>query len=48
MQDKEHLESEVLRSLTIVSELTSLKCIKRDMEAKIEELKDELDEANMK
>ena len=50
MQDKEDLESELLSksSLTTESELTSLKRIKRDMEAKIEELEDELDESNMK
>jgi len=29
-------------------ELTSLKRIRRDMESKIEELEDELDEANVK
>ncbi len=51
VQEKEDLESEVLNSTTSAStesELTSLKRMKRDMEAKIEELEDELDEANVK
>ncbi len=51
LQEKEDLESEVLSrssTLTTESELTSLKRIKRDMETKLEELEDELDEANMK
>jgi len=50
LQEKEDLESEVLSrtSMTTESELTSLKRIKRDMETKLEELEDELDEANMK
>ena len=49
-QEKEDLESEVLShtSKTAESELTSLKRIKRDMELKIEELEDELDEVNLK
>ncbi len=51
VQEKEDLESEVLCSTTSAStesELTSLKRMKRDMEAKIEELEEELDEANVK
>ena len=49
-QEKEDLESELLSrsAMTTESELTSLKRIKRDMETKLEELEDELDEANMK
>lgn len=50
-QEKEDLESELLStttSTTTESELTSLKRIKRDMEAKIMELEDELDEASLK
>ena len=49
-QEKEDLESEVLShtSQTAESEITSLKRMKRDMELKIEELEDELDEVNLK
>lgn len=49
-QEKEDLESEVLShtSKTAESEITSLKRMKRDMELKIEELEDELDEVNLK
>jgi len=49
-QEKEDVESELLSrsAMTTESELTSLKRIKRDMETKLEELEDELDEANMK
>ncbi len=50
-QEKEDLEAELLSSsstLTSESELMSLKRIKRDMESKVMELEDELDEANMK
>ncbi len=51
VQEKDDLESEVLSSTTSAStesEMTSLKRMKRDMETKIEELEDELDEANVK
>ncbi len=51
VQEKEDLESEVLSSTTSAStesEMTSLKRMKRDMDTKIEELEDELDEANVK
>ena len=49
-QEKEDLESELVSTTTNTSdsELTSLKRIKRDMEAKILELEDELDEATLK
>lgn len=49
-QDKEDLESELVSNSTMTSEseVTSLKRIKRDMEAKIVELEDELDEASLK
>ena len=49
-QEKEDLESEVLSSTTLSteSEVTSLKKMKREMESKVEELEDELDEANAK
>lgn len=44
------MESELLSTTTNTSdsELTSLKRIKRDMEAKVLELEDELDEATLK
>ena len=50
-QEKEDIESELLSrtsSMTAESELTSLKRIKRDMESKIVELEDELDESSVK
>lgn len=49
-QEKEDLESELVSttSMTTESELTSLKRMKRDMEAKVLELEDELDEASLK
>ena len=50
-QEKEDLEAEVVSTTTnstSESELISLKRIKRDMEAKIMELEDELDEASLK
>lgn len=45
------MESELVSNTTSMStesEVTSLKRIKRDMEAKIVELEDELDEASLK
>ena len=49
-QEKEDLEAELVAttSMTTESELTSLKRMKRDMEAKVLELEDELDEASLK
>ena len=49
-QEKEDLESEVLShtSQSTESELTSLKRMKRELDSKVEELEDELDEANIK
>ncbi len=49
-QEKEDLEAEVLSqtSRTTESELTSLKKIKRELTTKVEELEDELDEANIR
>lgn len=49
-QEKEDLEAEVVSTTTNTSEseLISLKRIKRDMETKIMELEDELDEASLK
>ena len=49
-QEKEDLEAEILSNTTATteSELTSVKRMKRDLETKVEELEDELDEANIK
>ena len=50
-QEKEDLESEVLSHTshtTLESEMTSLKKMKRELETKVEELEEELDEANVK
>ena len=49
-QEKEDLEAELVSTTTNTSEseLISLKRIKRDMETKIVELEDELDEASLK
>lgn len=49
-QEKEDLESELVSNTTMTteSEVASLKRIKRDMEAKIVELEDELDESSLK
>ena len=49
-QEKEDLEAEVLAqsSLTADSELTSLKRMKRELESKVEELEEELEDVNIK
>ena len=49
-QEKEDLEAELVSTTTNTSEseLMSLKRIRRDMETKIMELEDELDEATLK
>lgn len=49
-QEKEDLESELVSTTTNTSEseLISLKRIKRDMETKIVDLEDELDESSLK
>lgn len=50
-QEKEDLETEILSHTshtTMESELTSRKRMNRELQARIEELEEELDEANVK